>query len=227
VTVTDEGILTGVKAGEADITATLSDPSGKPATCHVIVYGDDPEPEPHYDPKLTVTLSSDTFTYDGKRHLPKVTVMSGDTVLGENLTASNDKVFIIYYDSESTAPGTYTVAAVARDWQLGYGEASYNIGIEKTEIKKLIRGRKRFTAYWKRISIKRISGYQIRYCLKNSMTGSSVTTKTVSRLKNWTTIKNLKRGRKYYVQVRTFVKYDGIRYYTSWSNRKSVRCLLI
>ena len=214
-TVSKDGVITAVAEGETTITAVPDNEGAEPAECKVIVTG-------KQNTKLTLILSDDTFTYDGKKKLPKVTVMSGDTVLGEDLTKSNDKVIIMFYDAGSKAPGTYRVAAIAREWFYGSGEASYKITVKPTTIRKPSRGKKKFTARWKKLSKKYAKGYKIRYSLKKNMKGSK--TKTVkSWKKSKLAIKNLKGGKKYYVQVRTYVQCNGVKYYSKWSKTKTVK----
>ncbi len=89
-----------------------------------------------------------------------------------------------------------------------------------TKIVKLTKGKKKFTVKWSKK--KKISGYQIRYSKKSSMKSA----KKVSIYKASAaskTIKKLKKGKKYYVQVRTFKKYNGKYYYSKWSAKKSIK----
>ena len=66
-----------------------------------------------------------------------------------------------------------------------------------------------------------MTGYQVRYSKKSNMGGSKI--KTVSGAKkSRVTLKNLKNRVKYYVQVRTYKKVGGKKYYSAWSRRRSV-----
>ena len=101
----------------------------------------------------------------------------------------------------------------------GYGPAN-------TKITKLKAAKKGFTATWKlpsKANLKNTTGYEIRYSLKSSMASA----KTVRITKNKTTskaIKKLKAKKKYYVQIRTYKKSSGKKYYYSkWSAKKSVK----
>ena len=73
---------------------------------------------------------------------------------------------------------------------------------------------------WKKNAV--ASGYQIQYSLKSDFANSRKVTisknSTVSK-----TIKNLKKGKKYYVRLRSFKKVGGKKYYSSWSAKKSVK----
>lgn len=91
----------------------------------------------------------------------------------------------------------------------------------KTYIRKLYRKSKAI-----KVSIskqtKNTTGYQVRASRYSSMKSA----KYVKTSKNSTTsvtIKKLKRKKKYYVQVRTYKKYDGKTYYSAWSSKKSIK----
>lgn len=69
--------------------------------------------------------------------------------------------------------------------------------------------------------VKGASGYNIRYSLKKSMKGAKkVTIKKAKTLKK--TIKGLKKGKKYYIQVRSFRKAGKTKLYSKWSAKKSI-----
>ena len=91
----------------------------------------------------------------------------------------------------------------------------------KTAIEKLVRGKKGFTVKWRRLPASKASGYQIRYSTKSNMKPSK-TIKIKSWKKTSTSIKNLKAGKKYYVQVRSYKTLKGKTHYSSWTPRKSV-----
>lgn len=77
-----------------------------------------------------------------------------------------------------------------------------------------------------KVSIKKkiagADGYQIRYSRNKSMKSSKI----IKLGKNTTlskTIKGLKKGKTYYVQVRSFKKVNQKLYYSGWSGKKSIR----
>lgn len=87
-----------------------------------------------------------------------------------------------------------------------------------TYITRLVKGKGSFTVKWKK---KSYSGYQIQYSLKKSM--ASPKKKNIYKAGTLkTTIKKLKRGKRYYVRIRTFKKVSGKYYYSSWSKKKYV-----
>lgn len=69
--------------------------------------------------------------------------------------------------------------------------------------------------------IKGASGYVIRYSVKKNMKSSrTVSIKNSRTLKH--TIKKLKKGKKYYIQVRAYAKTSSGKIFSKWSSKKSV-----
>lgn len=77
----------------------------------------------------------------------------------------------------------------------------------------------RMKVSWKRIS--GVTGYQIRYSMRSNMTkGRTLSVKgyrTISK-----TIRGLRKGKRYYVQVRTYKKVGRKSYYSNWSSKKKI-----
>ena len=92
---------------------------------------------------------------------------------------------------------------------------------KKTSVTGFTPRKKAFTVKWKKQAVQ-TTGYQIRYSLKSTM--KSAKTVTVSRNRTLSkTIKGLKAGKKYYVQVRTYKKIGTKKYCSNWSTKRSVR----
>ena len=67
-----------------------------------------------------------------------------------------------------------------------------------------------------------ITGYQIRYSTSSSMNNArKVTVKGYN--KTSTTIKKLGKNKKYYFQIRTYVKTSKGNIYSKWSKKKAVK----
>ncbi len=68
-------------------------------------------------------------------------------------------------------------------------------------------------------------GYQIQYSTnKNFKKGTQTKTKKVTNIsKNSKTIKSLKKGKTYYVRIRTYANVYGTEYYSAWSSKKKVK----
>lgn len=74
---------------------------------------------------------------------------------------------------------------------------------------------------WK--SIASSSGYQIQYSTSSKFASSKTKSVTIASKNTVTkTIKNLKKGKKYYVKVRAYKTLSGKSYYGSWSTIKNV-----
>ena len=72
---------------------------------------------------------------------------------------------------------------------------------------------------WKKNT--KVTGYQIQYGRKRSLSGA----KKVTISKNTAiskTVKGLKKGKTYYVRIRSFKTVNGKKYYSSWSTKKAV-----
>ncbi len=87
-------------------------------------------------------------------------------------------------------------------------------------LSKVKRGKKAFTVTWK--TVKSIEGYQIQYSRKKSMKGAKI--KTVKGASNAKlTVKKLKKGKRYYVRIRAYKTIGGVKKYSGWSAKKSVK----
>ena len=78
----------------------------------------------------------------------------------------------------------------------------------------------RLTASWKRGA--GISGYQLQYGLKADFSdGRKVKISKATTLRR--TIKNLKKGKAYYVRIRAYKKTGGKSYWSAWSAAKKIK----
>ena len=91
-------------------------------------------------------------------------------------------------------------------------------GPKPTKISSLRAGKKAFTLKWKK---KKCTGYEIEYSTSSSFKKAKKLTvksrSTVSRQ-----VKKLKKGKKYYVRVRTYNSTNGKKIYGTWSAKKTV-----
>ena len=86
----------------------------------------------------------------------------------------------------------------------------------KTKLTKLVAGSKRMTVKWAKK--KGVSGYIIQYSLKKNMKGAKYK-KVKGASKSKAVIKKLKKGKRYYVRIRT---YKGTAK-SKWSAKKSIK----
>ena len=170
-------------------------------------------------PKYTVK----TYTYNGKKRTASVTV----TYKGKTLKKGVDYSF----DSGSlknVGRSWYSVwSAEDSKYRFSSKEGYFKINPKGTSIKTLKKAKKAFTVTWGKQATKmakaRITGYQIQLATNNKFTKNKKTV-TVKGYKNTTKkIKNLKKKKKYFVRVRTYMKVGKITYYSGWSKVKSVK----
>lgn len=128
----------------------------------------------------------------------------------------------VYSDSKATQKTADLAAAAlkeAREKLVRTGKPA----VQKTRIRSLKGGKKRFTVRAVKCKASKATGYQARYSLKKSMKKARTVRIGTSTKTTTKTIRKLKSGRRYYVQVRTYRKYNGRTYYSKWSAKKSVK----
>ena len=163
---------------------------------------------------VDVEVAADELVYTGKRLTPAVKVTYGSQTL------KKDADYAVTY-SGNVNPGTAKVVVKGKGRYVGSQTDEFDIVLGKTKIKKLKKGKKSFTVKWKRQKAGKV-GYQVRYSLKKNM--KKAKKKTVKKnAKTKLKVKKLKSKKRYYVQVRTFKKIAGKKYYSAWSPKKKVK----
>ena len=92
---------------------------------------------------------------------------------------------------------------------------------KKTSIKKLSKGKKKFTVTWAKVS--GVKGYQIQYSSDKKFKKNNKSVTVTKQKTTKATVKKLKSKKKYYVRVRTYKTVNGKKIYSSWSKVKSVK----
>lgn len=92
---------------------------------------------------------------------------------------------------------------------------------KKTSIKKLSKGKKKFTVTWAKVS--GVKGYQIQYSSDKKFKNYNKSVTVTKQKSTKATVKKLKSKKKYYVRVRTYKTVNGKKIYSSWSKVKSVK----
>ena len=92
---------------------------------------------------------------------------------------------------------------------------------KKTSIKKLSKGKKKFTVNWAKVS--GVKGYQIQYSSDKKFKKNNKSVTVAKQKTTKATVKKLKSKKKYYVRVRTYKTVNGKKIYSSWSKVKSVK----
>lgn len=92
---------------------------------------------------------------------------------------------------------------------------------KKTSIKKLSKGKKKFTVTWAKVS--GVKGYQIQYSSDKKFKKNNKSVTVTKQKTTKASVKKLKSKKKYYVRVRTYKTVNGKKIYSSWSKAKSVK----
>lgn len=153
--------------------------------------------EPISITSATIKLSKTTLIYTGKAQKPKVTVAND----GKKLTADKDYT-VIYSSNKKVGQGTVTV--VGKGNYKGQTTVKFTIMPQTNKVSKLTNkaGKKLLVKLSKTIKKTGAKGYEISYSTKKSFKGA----KKVKTTKTSYTLKNLKKGKTYYVRVRSYAK---------------------
>ncbi|MCR5653491.1 MAG: fibronectin type III domain-containing protein [Ruminococcus sp.] len=121
-----------------------------------------------------------------------------------------------YYSQPYLYAGSYTGGNV-------YGPTSVKVtgspNPPKTKITKLSARSKALAVKWKKKSSK-TTGYQIQYSTSSKFKKAKILT-VKGKKKSSARISKLKGGKKYYLRVRTYRKFNGTKFYSKWSKKKS------
>ena len=168
--------------------------------------------EPVDASSATVTLASTSFVYSGEAKKPDATVTLG----GVTLAAGTD--YTLAY-SGNTAIGTAYVTVTFTGDYTGTASASFTIVPAKVTVKSATTALgNKVVVKWKKAS-GGVSGYDIRYRKKGAASWKSATAGSTATS---ATLKGLKAGKKYQVQVRAYKSVSGSRYTGSWSASETV-----
>ena len=161
-----------------------------------------------------ISLSTSSYTYNGKAKTPKVTIKDRK---GNKIDSKNYK--IKYSNNKKVGTGKVKIT-FKNDYEGSYTK-TFKINPKGTSLKSVSKKSKGFTAKIKKQATQ-TSGYQIQYAT-NSKFSKNKKTVTVKGNKNTSkTVSGLKGGKKYYVRVRTYKTVNGKKYYSSWSKAKTV-----
>ena len=188
--------------------------------------------------KVKPIITVKNYTYDGKKHKakPTVVVKDGDKTItmkaGVDYTLDTQSIKNIGFGSfkiESTANCKYS-------FDVKGDNCYFKVKPKGTKIKKLKKGKKAITVKWKKQAKKmsklRITGYQIQLATDKKFKKNKKTIKVKGCSKTSKTIKNLKKKKTYYVRIRTYklfpdyvnseISEDGC-CYSKWSKVKKIK----
>ena len=122
------------------------------------------------------------------------------------------------YEAEGEKSIHCSVCDAVKD---GSQETIPMLTVKATKLLKLVKGKRAMTVKWKKVS--GINGYEIQYALNKKFTKSKKTAKVKKAKIVSKKLTRLKARKKYYVRVRTYKTVNGKKYYSKWSNVKSVK----
>lgn len=168
-----------------------------------------------------VSISESSYTYNGKKRTPKVTV----THNGKTLRLLKD--YTIIYQLGRKNVGTYKVTVKGRGKYTGKVIRTFDIRPAGTSIRLLTKVKRGFITAWtkqnKRMKLSRINGYELCYCLSSEYPENARTITIDNFRKTTKKITGLESGQKYTVSIRTYMRVNDETYYSDWSKEKEVK----
>ena len=163
----------------------------------------------------TIKTSGNSYSYTGNYIRTTVTVEGPEGVLTEGTDYE-----VSYSNNKYVGKAKITIKGIGK--YEGQVVKTFKIRPTKVTVSKLTRsssGKLKLT--WKKHSTQ-TTGFQIQY--STSSTFKKAKTVTVSgKTSTAKTISKLTKGKKYYVRVRAYKTVNGVKYYGSWSSKKSLR----
>lgn len=178
----------------------------------VVETADIPALSPKSISSATVSLSTATYSFDGKVKTPSVTVKLGSTALRNGID------YVVSYSNNKNV-GKATVVITGKGLYAGTITRTFVIKPAKQEIQKLTAKSKGF--YIDYAAKGHATGYEIQYATNSSFSGAKKTVITSNKTDK-VTVSKLNGNKKYYVRVRTYTTVNGIKYYGAWSAVKTV-----
>ncbi len=152
--------------------------------------------------------------YNGKEIKPVPTVKYNGTILKLN------KDFELSYRN-NVYSGYATVTIKGIGYYTGSISRSFTIKPKTAKLKKVKKGKKKFTAKWKKLSD--ISGYQVMYARDKKFKKSKKSVTVADSNASSTVVSKLKKKKTYYVRVRGYKIVSGKKIYGNWSKTKKVK----
>ena len=129
--------------------------------------------------------------------------------------------------SNNTNVGKATIKITGRGNYEGTITKTFKIIPKGTSLKTVTAGAKSFIATWtpQRTKMKTsyITGYQIQYSMSKTFAKGNKTVTATKYSTKTKTVKNLAKGKTYYVRIRTYKTVGGVKYYSNWSTAKAVK----
>lgn len=162
-----------------------------------------------------VKLSKTSYTYNGKCNTPAVTVCDSK---GNKLKQNRD--YKVTYIGGRKNVGKYTIKISLIGDYSGNKNMTYCIKPQTVSVSSINCKKLKLTVKIKKLP-KQTDGFQVQYSTDKHF--SKNTKKTEVKKKKSCSVSKLKKGKKYYVRVRSYKSVKGVKYYSSWSKSKSFK----
>lgn len=157
-----------------------------------------------------------TKTYTGTARTPAVTIV--DTSLSPDKTLTRNTDYTLSY-IDNVRVGMAGIIINGTGNYTGSKIMTFKIRPKATALVSLTKGKKKIKVKWKKQTAQ-LTGYEIQYSTNSKFSGAKKV--TVKKTIGTKTLTKLKGKKKYYVRVRVYKSVAGIKYYSAWSNVKSV-----
>ncbi|MDO5145602.1 MAG: fibronectin type III domain-containing protein [Eubacteriales bacterium] len=161
--------------------------------------------------------------FDKTYHEPEVKVSmdieKDNKIIGREVLKKEKDYTISYMDNKKV--GTAGIMIVGKGNYGGSKIITFKIRPQSTRLLKLERGKRRIRATWEKRT-KQVTGYILQFSPKKNFS-SSVKKVTLKKRKTNKLVKGLRSKKRYYVRVRTYKNVNGIKYYSKWSNKMSIK----
>ena len=233
-TVSQSGVVTGVKEGTTQISVITADGS-KTAICSVTVSGQ-AQTEPGtqtggiIDPAtgktaaatfsgMEIELDYTSTAYNGSDKEPGVAIQDA---YGNDLTEDVDYT-LDYYNNLTVGKATVIVSGKGKYAGVIAG-ARFTIKPKTVTVKSVKKASSRkLNVVWASHKTQ-TTGFQVRYATtKKFKSGTYKTVTLTSKSATSQALTKLKAGKTYYVKVRAYKTVDGKKIYSSWSKVKSAK----
>ena len=166
---------------------------------------------------LSISISKDSFTYTGKVQKPSVTVKETS---GKTLIAGTD--YDVTYSDGSIKVGEYMATVKCKGSYTGTRSVTYSIVPKNASKLKAKASGAAIKVTWKK-QTKETDGYEVQYSEKKDY--KKAKTQTVKKNKTTSVVlkKKIKKGKTYYVRIRSFKTIGGKKIYSEWSGNKKVK----
>ncbi|MBR1752038.1 MAG: hypothetical protein IJ740_14420 [Ruminococcus sp.] len=216
---------TNIFAG--DIKTETYDIKLSKGTAYIGVTSKDGEQKPIATYKLklikTIPLTGGKLTLDKKTAVYTAKTIKPTTTLkldGKTLKKGTD-YSVSYKNCKSVGKATVTITGIGK--YRGTLSADFTINPKASSVKKVTSPKtKQIKVTYKKVA--NVTGYQVTFATSKKFAKSKTKTATVKgAAKTSKVIKSLKKGKTYYVKVRTYKTVGGKKYYSAYSKVKSLK----